>query len=158
MPHELRHGDYLISDDPARLDVEAIHAFLTRCYWAEGIPRDVVARSLANSLCVGVYAADGEQVGLVRVISDFATFAYYCDVYVLEAHRGRGLSKAAMAACADHPRLQHLRRQHLVTQDAQGLYAQFGFHVVAQPDRHMEKRDLEVYRRPANAPRASSSA
>jgi GNAT superfamily N-acetyltransferase len=147
MPHELRHGDYLISDDPARLDADAVHAFLSRCYWAEGIPRDVVARSLENSLCLGIFTATGAQIGLVRVITDYATFAYLCDVYVLEAHRGRGLSKAAMRAYCSHPRLQNLRRQHLVTQDAHGLYAQFGFNPLTQPDRHMEKRDPGAYQR-----------
>ena len=75
MPHELHHDGYLISDDPARLDVEAVHAYLTRSYWAAGVPRDVVARSLANSLCLGIYAPDSQQVGLMRVISDYATFA-----------------------------------------------------------------------------------
>lgn len=152
MHHELRHGDYLITDDPARLDVEAVHAYLSRSYWAAGIPRDVVARSLANSLCLGLYASNHSQVGLIRVISDYATFAYLCDVYVLEAHRGRGLSKAAMRALQSHPRLQNLRRQHLVTQDAHGLYAQFGFQPVAQPERHMEKRDPGVYQRLSSAP------
>jgi GNAT superfamily N-acetyltransferase len=147
MPHELHHGDYLITDEFARLDVNAVHAFLTRCYWAEGIPREVVARSLANSLCLGVYAADGAQVGLLRVISDYTTFAYVCDVYVLESHRGRGLSKALMRAYTSHPRLQNLRRQHLVTQDAHGLYAQFGFTSLGHADRHMEKRDPEIYKR-----------
>jgi len=146
MPHELCHADYLISDDPALLDVDAVHAFLVRSYWAEGIPREVVARALAHSLCLGIYAADGAQVGLVRVISDRATFAYLCDVYVLEPHRGRGLAKAAMRALQTHPQLQNLRRQHLVTQDAHGLYEQFGFKVVAQPGRHMEKRDPDAYK------------
>ncbi len=149
MPHELQHAGYLVSDDPARLDVDAIHAYLTRSYWAQGIPRDVVARSVANSLCLGIYTNRGEQVGLVRVITDYTTFAYLCDVYVLEAHRGKGLSKAAMQAYVAHPRLQRLRRQHLVTQDAHGLYAQFGFVPVAQPERHMEKRNPDVYRRPS---------
>jgi GNAT superfamily N-acetyltransferase len=147
MPHELRHAGYLISDDPARLDVDAIHAFLTRCYWAEGIPREVVARSVANSLCLGIYAPDRAQVGLLRVISDYATFAYLCDVYVLEPHRARGLSKAAMRAFESHPRLQNLRRKQLVTYDAQKLYEQFGFKVVENPERHMEKRDGDVYKR-----------
>ena len=147
MPHELVHDGYLLSDDPARLDVDAIHAYLTRSYWAEGIPREVVARGVANSLCLGIYASTGGQVGLIRVITDSATFAYLCDVYVLEPHRGRGLSKAAMRLLASHPRLQGLRRQQLVTKDAQGLYAQFGFVQVADPALHMEKRDSEVYRR-----------
>jgi GNAT superfamily N-acetyltransferase len=147
MPHELQLAGYLISDDPARLDVDAIHAYLTRSYWAAGIPREVVARAVANSLCLGLYAADGLQVGLTRVISDYTTFAYLCDVYVLEAHRGHGLSKAMLRALTSHPRLQGLRRMHLLTQDAHGLYAQFGFRVVANPERHMEWRNPEVYRR-----------
>jgi GNAT superfamily N-acetyltransferase len=147
MPHEIQHAGYLISDDPARLDVGAIHAYLTRSYWAEGIPRETVARSVVNSLCLGIYAPTGEQVGLVRVISDYTTFAYLCDVYVLEPHRRRGLSKAAMNAVMSHPRLQHLRRMQLVTQDAHGLYARHGFHVVTHPDRHMERRDPDVYKR-----------
>jgi hypothetical protein len=149
MPYELRHGDYLISDDPARLDVGAVHAFLTGSYWAQGIPRETVARALANSLCLGIYAADGQQVGLLRVISDYTTFAYLCDVYVVEGHRGRGLSKAGMHAYATHPRLQNLRRHHLLTRDAHGLYAQFGFAAVARPGSHMEKRDPDVYQRGA---------
>lgn len=156
MPNELLHEGYLISDDPARLDVDAIHAFLARSHWAVGIPREMVARSVANSLCLGIYAADGAQVGLVRVISDYATFAYLCDVYVLEAHRGRGLAKAALRLCTTHPKLQNLRRQHLVTPDMQRLYAQFGFSVVAQPERHMEKRDLDAYRRAALPPSPQS--
>jgi GNAT superfamily N-acetyltransferase len=146
MPHELSHDGYLISDDPARLKVDAVHGYLTRSYWAENIPREIVARALANSLCIGIYTATSEQVGLVRVVTDYATFAYLCDVYVLEPHRGRGLSKAAMHAVMSHPRLQNLRRMQLVTQDAHGLYARHGFHVVAQPERHMERRDPDVYR------------
>jgi GNAT superfamily N-acetyltransferase len=156
MPHELEHEGYLISDDPARIDVDAVHAYLSRSYWAEGIPRQVVAQSLANSLAIGIYAASGsaaegsatprEQVGLVRVISDYTTFAYLCDVYVLEPHRGRGLSKAAMNAVMTHPRLQGLRRMQLVTQDAHGLYERYGFNIVAQPERHMERRDPDAYK------------
>lgn len=152
MPHESHHAGYLLSDDPARLDVTAIHAYLTTSYWAAGIPRDFVARSVANSLCLGIYAPDGAQVGLVRVITDYTTFSYLCDVYVLEAHRGHGLSKAALRLLSTHPRQQNLRRQQLVTQDAQGLYAQFGFTPVAQPERHMEKRDPAVYRRTSQSP------
>lgn len=147
MPHETRHASYLISDDPGRIDVAAVHAFLARSYWAEGIPRETVARSLENSLALGIYTATGDQVGLVRVISDYATFAYLCDVYVLEPHRGRGLSKAAMQLLVTHPKLQGLRRLQLVTADAHGLYSQFGFSVVKDPDRHMEKRDPDIYRR-----------
>jgi len=143
--HTLQHAGYTITDDPARLDVDAIHAYLSRSYWAANIPRDTVARAVAHSLCLGIYAPAGEQVGLVRAGSDYATFAYLCDVYVLEPHRRRGLSKAAMQLLVTHPRLQGLRRMQLVTQDAQGLYAQFGFQRVAEPERHMEKRRVNAY-------------
>ena len=146
MAFEGRHHDYVLSDDPARLDIDAIHTYLTRSYWAAGIPREIVARSLNHSLCLGIYAPDGEQVGLVRVVSDFTTFAYLCDVYVLEQHRGRGLAKAAMSLLQSHPQLQGLRRMQLVTQDAHGLYEQFGFSVVKEPERHMEKRLINPYR------------
>ena len=149
---ELPHGNYLISDEPGRLDVAAIHAYLTSCYWADGISPDAVARALQGSLCIGLYAADGAQVGLVRVISDYATFAYLCDVYVLESHRGHGLAKAAVQATLAHPKLQGLRRVNLVTRDAHGLYARFGFTAVARPERYMEKLDPDVYRRSAPPP------
>ena len=138
--HETSHAGYLISDDPGRLDFAAIHAYLARSYWAANRPREVVERSLAHSLGIGIYAPNGTQVGLVRVVTDYATFAYLCDVYVLEEHRRRGLSKAALRFVDAHPRLQNLRRFHLVTQDAQGLYAQFGFTPLAKPERHMERR------------------
>lgn len=145
MPHEHRHEDYLISDDPARLDVDAIHAFLRLSEWAHGIPKEIVIRAIENSLCLGIYDRNGAQVGLIRVVSDFATFAYLCDVYVLAPHRGRGLSKAAMDALMDHPRLQNIRRMQLVTLDAHGLYERFGFQRVAHPDRHMERRIPNAY-------------
>jgi GNAT superfamily N-acetyltransferase len=133
-----------------------VHAYLRRSYWAEGIPREVVARAMANSLCLGIYApppiaapvptdAAGEQIGLVRVISDYATFAYLCDVYVLEEHRGRGLAKAALQLLLTHPKLQGLRRMQLGTQDAHGLYAPFDFRVVEHPERHMEKCPAKPY-------------
>ena len=147
MPHEALHDSYLISDDPSRIDVDAVHQYLERSYWAEGIPRETVARAIAHSLCIGIYAPTAGQVGLVRVVTDFTTFAYLCDVYVLEPHRGRGLSKAALQLLLTHPRLQGLRRMQLVTQDAQGLYAKFGFSVVKDPERHMEKRAPHAYKR-----------
>ncbi len=145
MPHESHHAGYLISDDSARLDIDAIHAYLTSSYWATGIPRETVARSLAGSLGIGLYAPDGAQVGLVRVVSDYATFAYLCDVFVLEAHRGRGLGKAAIQLTMSHPRLQSLRRMQLVTRDAHTLYAPHGFKVVEHPGMHMEKRSATPY-------------
>src|SRR5262249_32981674 len=110
---EQRHGSYLISDDPAQLDVTAIHAYLTRSYWCEGIPLETVQRSVQNSLCLGAYDAAGAQVGLVRFISDFATFCYVCDVYVLEEHRKHGLAKAMLTLANAHPKLQGLRRWNL---------------------------------------------
>jgi GNAT superfamily N-acetyltransferase len=145
--HECLHAGYLISDDSRRLDIDAIQGYLTTSYWAEGIPREVVARCVESSLCFGIYAESGQQVGLVRVISDYTTFAYLCDVYVLEPHRGRGLATAAVGFAMAHPRLQNLRRWHLVTRDAHPIYAPFGFEPVAQPERHMEKRNPDVYRR-----------
>jgi len=144
---EILHGDYLLSDDPARLDGEAIHAFLTRSYWAEGIPRETVERALQNSLCVGVYHRAQAQVGLSRYITDFATFCYICDVYVLEGHRAAGLGKAMMDFAQGHPRLQGLRRWNLVTRDAHGIYRRFGFTPPARPASYMEKLDPDVYRR-----------
>jgi GNAT superfamily N-acetyltransferase len=143
---DLRVGSYTISDDPARLDVRALHAYLTRSYWSPGIPIEIVERAVRNSLCIGAYDAAGVQVGLVRLVSDQATFCYVGDVYVLEEHRGQGLSKAMVAMAVDHPLLQGLRRWSLVTADAHGLYRQFGFTPVAQPDRHMERLNPEIYR------------
>ena len=145
---QVRHGDYVISDEAERLDATAIHAYLTRSYWAAGIPLETVTRSLQGSLCIGIYAADGAQVGLVRVISDFATFAYFCDVYVLEAHRGCGLAQAAMQAALAHPKLQGQRRLSLITRDAHGLYAKCGFTPLSRPEGHMEKLTPGVYRKP----------
>lgn len=130
-------SDIEITSDRARMDVARIHDYLSNeSYWARGIPPERVARSIANSLCFGAF--DGElQVGFARVITDFATFAYIADVFVVASHRGRGISKQIMQAIADHPDLQSLRRWHLVTRDAQGLYAQFGFTPLDAPERHM---------------------
>ena len=123
-----------------------MHAYLTRSYWSAGIPFALVERAVRGSLCIGAYDATGAQVGLIRVISDYATFCYVCDVYVLEDHRGQGLSKAMLGMVMDHPRLQGLRRWRLVTADAHGLYRQFGFKPVAQPERHMERLEPDIYR------------
>lgn len=144
---ERRVGPYTISDDPARLDLRAIHEYLHRSYWSPGIPFEVVERAVRRSLCIGAYDGGGAQAGLVRFISDYATFCYVCDVYVLEEHRGHGLSKAMLAMGLDHPLLQGLRRWSLVTADAHGLYRQFGFTAVAQPARHMERLDPDIYQR-----------
>jgi ribosomal protein S18 acetylase RimI-like enzyme len=122
------NATYEISTDPARLDVTAIHAYLTRSYWSPGIPIEVVERALRQSLCFGVYeSAGGAQVGLARVVTDYATFAYLCDVYVLEGHRRFGLAKRMMRELMAHPALSGARRVMLATRDAHGLYAGFGF-------------------------------
>lgn len=142
---EHRRGEFVISTDPAHLDLDVIHNFLTNCYWAKGIPRNVVARSIEHSLCFGVYDSQGAQVGFARVISDFATVAYLGDVLVLESHRGRGLSKWMMECIMQHPALQNLRRWILLTRDAHGLYAQSGFTPLKTPERYMELHNPAVY-------------
>jgi GNAT superfamily N-acetyltransferase len=142
-------GPYTVSDDPGRLDLHAMHAYLRRAYWSEQIPFEVIERAVRGSLCIGAYDAAGAQVGLARFISDYATFCYVCDVYVLEEHRGHGLSKALMALAMDHPKLQGLRRWNLVTNDAHGLYRQFGFKPPAHIERYMERLDTDVYKREA---------
>ena len=140
-------GTYTIADDPAMLDLQAMHAYLRRSYWAENIPFEVLERAVQGSLCIGAYDAGGAQVGSARFVSDYATFCYVCDVYVLEDHRGNGLSKAMMALAHDHPRLQGLRRWQLTTADAHGLYRQFGFSGLSNPESAMERWDPQVYKR-----------
>jgi len=143
---EKRRGEFLLSTDPARLDLNLIHGFLTECYWAKGIPLEVVERSIRNSLCFAVYA-DGRQMGFARVISDFATYAYIGDVFVLESVRGRGLGKWMMESIMQHPWLQGLRRWSLCTNDAHDLYAKFGFTPLKSPEIYMERYDANVYRK-----------
>ena len=156
---ESRRGEFLISTDPRRLDLDAIHQFLTNSYWAKGIPREVVARSIAHSLCFGIYdegraqlphpagpaRSGAPQVGFARVISDFATVAYLADVFVLEAYRGRGLSQWMMQSIVEHPRLEGLRSWILRTRDAHGLYTKFGFRPVKAPERYMELDRADIY-------------
>lgn len=137
-------ADYEITTDPARFDIDAIHAFLSRSYWSPGVPKAIVERAIAHSLCFGVMQ-DGAQVGFARVITDRATFAYLADVYVLEAHRGRGLSKRLMEAVMQHPDLQGLRRMLLATRDAHGLYAAYGFEPLAVADRMMEIHRPDIH-------------
>ena len=141
-------GRFLISTDRSKLDVDVIHRFLARSYWAEGIPRETVMRSIENSLCFGVYD-NARQIGFARVISDFATYAYVADVFILEPYRERGLGKELMASIMAHPDLQGLRRWSLGTRDARGLYAQFGFKPVVNTRARMvmEIVDPEIYSR-----------
>lgn len=145
MIHEWQRDGDIISTDPARLDLDVIHGFLRGAYWCEEIPCEVVARALANSLAFGLYRA-GQQIGLARVVTDYATFAYVADVFVLPDYRGQGLAKWLMATVVCHPDLQGLRRWTLATRDAHGLYAQVGFTPLAAPDRFMEISRPDIYR------------
>jgi len=144
MVYEVREGEVLVSCDRSKLDLNRIHAFLTRSYWSEGVSRETVERSIENSIPFGVLCG-GEQVGFARVISDRASYAYLADVYIEEAYRGRGLSKLLMRAVMAHPELQGLRRWILGTRDAHGLYRQFGFTELQRPERWMEKAEPSLY-------------
>lgn len=142
---ERKRDGYILSTDKSLLDVEAIHHFLsTESYWAKHIPRALVERAIDHSICFGLYNGNA-QVGFARVITDQATFAYLADVYVLDGHRGRGLSKWVMEAVMAHPDLQGLRRFMLATADAHGLYAQFGFTPVEKPERLMQINQVDPY-------------
>ena len=146
-----------ITTDRTRLDVAMIHRYLSgESYWAAGIPLDILERAIEHSLCFGAFDG-GAQVGFARVITDYATFAYVADVFVVPSHRGRGVSKAIMAAISDHPALQQLRRWLLVTRDAHGLYAQYGFAPLAAPERHMERFVRNAYQATAD-PQGSPGA
>jgi len=144
-PLEWERGDLLVSTDPQRLNVEAIHAFLSRSYWAAGIPREIVERSIHHSLCFGVFEG-AEQVAFARVVSDRATFAYVADVFVLPSHRGMGLGIWLMEVVRAHPELQNMRRWVLATRDAHDLYRKTGFTDV-DPGRFMQVLDSDVYKR-----------
>ena len=135
---------YELVDDPARIDVAAAHAYLTRSYWSPGIPLATVEKAIANSLCVAVVHS-GEQVAMARLLTDYATHAYLADVYVLEEHRGKGLSKAMLAHLQDRPDLQGLRRWMLFTRDAHALYAQFGWQGTQHPERLMLRENPDAY-------------
>lgn len=124
---------YEISTDPGRLDLDVIHGFLRNAYWSPGVPRDVVARSIENSIPFGAYAPSGEQAGFARVVTDKAVFAYLADVFVLPEHRGHGVGVRLIEAVVGHPDLQNLRRFTLATRDAHGLYAKFGFIPLRDP-------------------------
>jgi GNAT superfamily N-acetyltransferase len=145
MPHGDPFGEYEISTAPELLDVNQIHAFLTQSYWSPGIGLAVVERAISNSLCFGLYCR-AAQVGFARVVTDKATFAYLADVFILDAHRGKGLSKWMMKTIKDHPDLQGLRRFMLGTRDAHDLYRQFEFKELANPTLMMEILKPDVYR------------
>ena len=144
---ELTKDDYLLTTEKAKLDLSAIHHFLsTESYWARNIPYETFRRSAENSLCFGILY-DGRPVAFARIISDFATVAYLGDVFVLPGHRGRGLSKWLLTTIMAHPDLQGLRRWILLTRDAHDLYRQFGWQSIASPELWMEKHTPHAYQR-----------
>ncbi len=148
MTESWERGEYVISTDRSRLDVKLIHDFLSReTYWAVGRSLEVVQRSLKNSLCFGIYRND-EQIGFARVVTDYATFGWIADVFILPDHRGHGLSKWLMAVILAHPALQGFRRWVLATKDAHELYAQFGFIPLHRPERWMERPDRNMKESP----------
>jgi GNAT superfamily N-acetyltransferase len=147
-PREWVRGEFVISTDRARLDLEAVHQYISTSYWALGMPREVLERAVENSLIFGIY--DGSrQVGFARVITDLATYAYLSDVFVIEGYRGRGLSKWLMECVLAHPELQGLRRFALLTRDAQGLYERYGFGPPRGASTYMERWTPNVYAAPA---------
>lgn len=143
---QIQQNEFLISTDGQKLDIPLIHAFLSRdSYWAQGIPLEAVERSLNHSLCFGLYRRE-QQIGFARVITDYTTFAYVGDVFVVPAWRRKGLSKWLVQAMREHPGLQGLRRWLLVTADAHGLYEQFGFTSITQPEKFMQIHDPDAYK------------
>jgi GNAT superfamily N-acetyltransferase len=145
--HEWRRGPYLVSTDRRRIDLAMVHGFLTASYWAEGVPLEVVRRSIEHSLVFGVYVG-AQQAGFARVITDYATFAYLADVFILEAYRGQGLGLWLMECIIAHPHLQGLRRWTLFTRDAHGLYEKAGFQRATSAGRLMERVFPDIYQKP----------
>lgn len=145
---EWTRNSYLISTDKSKIDLDTIYNFLSKSYWAEGISKQIIQKSIENSLCFGIYVR-GTVIGFARVITDFATFAYLADVFIVPQERGKGLSKWLIQVIIDHPQLQHLRRFTLATKDAHGLYAKFGFKPFDKPERWMERHNPDVYKNPA---------
>jgi len=138
---------YRISSDRQEMDLETIHAFISSTYWAEGIPKETLKKALDNSLCFGVFSSEGKQVGFARMITDQATFAYLADVFIDEAHRGKGLSKWLMQEVHNHPSLQGLRRILLATRDAHGLYQEYGYTPISSPATFMQKWQPDIYKK-----------
>jgi GNAT superfamily N-acetyltransferase len=145
MVYEKTEGAYFFSNDKLKLQTGVIHTYLSRnSYWAQNIPLSTVEASIAGSVCFGIYT-EGRQIGFARVISDLASFGYLADVFILEEHRGKGLSKALMSFILEYAPFKKLRRFMLATKDAHGLYKQFGFSPLAEPDRFMEMKSFESY-------------
>ena len=148
MPESWERGDYLISTDRSRLDLELIHDFISnQSYWGQGRTVEVVQRALDNSLNFGLYSG-ARQVGFARVVTDYATFAWVADLFMIEEYRGRGLSQWLMEVMLAHPQLQGFRRWVLATKDAHSLYARFGFIPLHRPERWMERPDPNMQESP----------
>lgn len=139
--------EFSISNDKAKLDIDAIHEFLsTKAYWSLNIPKEKVQTAIQNSLCFGVYHNE-KQIGFARVVSDFSAIAYLGDVFILEEYRGKGLSKWLIENIMKHPNLQGLRRWILLTADAHELYRKFGWTDIEDPTKWMNVHDKDVYKR-----------
>ena len=143
-PREWTRDDYIVSTDRRRLEIDLVHDYLSTSYWAAGMPRAVLERAIENSLTFGIYHGS-RQVGFARAITDLATYAYLSDVFIIESHRGRGLSKWLMECVLEHPDLQRLRRFALFTRDAQGLYERYGFGPPRGKSTYMERWEPDVY-------------
>jgi len=141
MSHEWQQGEYRISTDPASLQMDVVHGYLSTSYWASGITRDVLLRAIENSIPFGLYH-NGRQVGFARAVTDRATFAYFADVFVLESHRGRGLAQWMVDCALRHPELTGLRNWVLATRDAHELYRRGGYDLLRHPERWMQRRGL----------------
>lgn len=149
MTNEWKRDGYVISTERARLDMNLIHDFLTNSsYWAVGRSLETVRRSIEHSLSFGLYDENDRQVGFARVVTDYATFAWVADVFVLEEARGRGLGAWLMEVILAHPELQGFRRWSLATKDAHELYRRFGFSELKRPERWMERRDPKTQESP----------
>lgn len=146
MIYQVRKDNFLISTDPKKLDLKKIHSYLTRTYWSNGIPYKTIERAFKHSLCFGVYDQN-ELIGVARVISDFATYAYLCDVFIEEDYRGKALGKWLVNCIIEHPDLQGLRRWSLLTKDAHGLYKHVGFQEIKSPEKYMEIVVPNIYQK-----------
>lgn len=141
---ECRNNQYMISTDQTLLDIDVLHAFLKQTYWSSGIPKEILQNAINNSLCFGVYE-EKKQIGFARAISDFSTFAYLADVFIIESYRGKKLSSWLMQTIVSHPQLQGLRCWLLRTRDAHGLYKKFGFSQPKSPENYMEISVSDIY-------------
>ncbi len=143
--------DIEISTHRHRLDIDYIHSILKTTYWAEGIPKNLVEKSINNSLCFGVYK-NNRQIGFARAVTDITIFAYVADVFIDPQEQGKGYGKKLLQAITSHKNLQLVRRWHLITKDAQNLYEKFGFSIPQEPKRHMEKICIQEWQRNTDGP------